>query len=222
MRKQNQSHHRAFSRLVCLVLCAVAASCLAQTAANPGPSSDRGPQDANYHGGLVTPPLPKPSFTLTDTSGAAFNFQSSTDGYVTLLYFGFSHCMTACPMQLNYLASALRTLPAEIRTHVKVVFVSTDPDRDNPRQLRTWLNHYDRSFIGLTGSESEIQKAETAAKLPQTIKPDEHAAFVIAYTRDNLGHVVYPAGVTQADWIHDLPRLVHENWTTSALLPPQR
>src|SRR5204863_2245902 len=29
----------------------------------------------NYRGGLVTPPLPKPTFVLTDTSGAAFDFR---------------------------------------------------------------------------------------------------------------------------------------------------
>jgi protein SCO1/2 len=220
MKNHNRSQHRVFTGLVWLVLCAGAAISLAQRSANPAPTPERGPQDATYRGGLVTPPLPKPAFTLTDTSGAAFDFRSSTDGYVTLLYFGFSHCTTACPMQMNYLASALRTLPADIRSHVKVVFVSTDPDRDNPRMVRTWLNHFDRSFIGLTGSVEKIQRAETASKLPRTIKPDEHAAFVVAYTRDNLGHVIYPAGVTQGDWVHDLPRLVNETWTTSALAHP--
>jgi protein SCO1/2 len=169
----------------------------------------------------VAPPLPKPSFTLTDTSGAAFDFRGATEGYVTLLYFGFSHCLTACPMQMNYLAGALRTLPADIRNQVKVVFVTTDPDRDNPRLIRTWLSHFDRSFVGLTGTQAEIQTAETAAKLPRTIKPDEHAAFVVVYTKDNLGHVIYPAGVTQADWVHDLPRLVNETWTTAGVTRSQ-
>jgi hypothetical protein len=37
-------------------------------------------------------------------------------------------------------------------------------------------------------------------------------AFVLAYTKDNLGHVIYPAGVTQADWLHDLPLLAEEAW----------
>jgi protein SCO1 len=182
----------------------------------------KGHQDIGYHGGLVTPPLPKPSFTLTDTSGASFDFKRGTEGSVTLLYFGFCHCLTACPMQMNYLASALRSVPPAVRNQVKVVFITTDPERDNPRLVRTWLNRFDRSFIGLTGTIAEIQNAETAAKLPRTIKPDEHAAFVVAYTRDNLGHVIYPAGMTQADWIHDLPQLVNETWTAAGVSPPQR
>lgn len=47
--------------------------------AQPGGGND------TYRGGLVTPPLPKPAFVLTDTSGAAFDFRHKTDGYLTLL-----------------------------------------------------------------------------------------------------------------------------------------
>jgi protein SCO1/2 len=217
--KSNSFKMRWICLMVAWVLGAELGSAQAPAA---GQGSPTGPQDAAYHGGLVTPPLPKPAFTLTDTAGAAFDFRSGTDGYVTLLYFGFCHCQTACPMQMNYLASALRSVPQDVRGKIKVVFVTTDPERDNPRMVRTWLNRFDRSFIGLTGTMAEIQNAETAAKLPRTIKPDEHAAFVVAYTRDNLGHVIYPAGMTQADWIHDLPRLVSETWTTARLSQPQQ
>ena len=42
---------------------------------------------ASYRGGLVVPPLPKPRFTLTDTSGAPFDFWSNTQGVVTSRFF---------------------------------------------------------------------------------------------------------------------------------------
>src|SRR5204863_696782 len=45
---------------------------------------------SQYRGGLVTPPLPKPRFTLTDTSGAPFDFWAKTQGSVTLLFFGYT------------------------------------------------------------------------------------------------------------------------------------
>ena len=68
-----------------------------QVTAASGPKSDRDPALANphgatYRGGLVTPPLPKPRFTLTDTSGASFDFWRETQGYVTLLFFGYTRC----------------------------------------------------------------------------------------------------------------------------------
>lgn len=34
-----------------------------------------------------------------------------------------------------------------------------------------------------------------------------HASFVLAYTRDNLAHVIYPIGLQLDDWVHDLPLL---------------
>jgi protein SCO1/2 len=115
---------------------------------------------------------------------------------------------------MGYLAAAMRTMPKDVADRLKVVFVTTDPAHDNPRLLRAWLNHFDKTFIGLTGSEAEVKAAQVAAKVPAFAgNPAEHAAFVLAYTRDNLGHVIYPAGITQADWLHDLPQLAKEAGT---------
>jgi hypothetical protein len=40
-----------------------------------------------------------------------------------------------------------------------------------------------------------------------------HANFVLAYTKDNFAHLIYPGGVSKDDWAHDLPRLIDETWT---------
>ena len=86
----------------------------------------------NYRGGVVTPPLPKPRFVLTDTSGAAFDFRQRTEGYVTLLFFGYANCPDQCPMHMATLGSALKKMPAEIADQVKLVFVTTDPKITEP------------------------------------------------------------------------------------------
>ena len=189
-------------------------ACLAQAPRAPADTRQGDSQEDAYRGGLVTPPLPKPKFTLTDTSGVPFDFRAATDGYVTLLLFGYTHCVSICPTQMSYLAGAIRRMPKEVGERFKVVFVSTDPMHDNPHLLRAWLNHFDKDIIGLTGSEAEVKAAQVAAKVPVSGGGEaEHAAFVLVYTKDNLGHVIYPAGVTQADWMHDLPRLAQEAWT---------
>src|SRR5439155_5437622 len=92
--------------------------------------------EATYHGGLVSPPLAKPKFTLTDTSGAPFDFRLKTQGYVTLLFFGYTRCPAECPMHVANVAMALLTLPTEVRAQIKLVFVTTDPVRDEPHILR--------------------------------------------------------------------------------------
>ena len=35
-----------------------------------------------------------------------------------------------------------------------------------------------------------------------------HANFVLAYSKDNLAHLIYPGGVSKDDWVHDLPLLI--------------
>jgi protein SCO1/2 len=119
------------------------------------------------------------------------------------------------------IGGALKKLPSGIADQVKLVFVTTDPARDTPVQLRRWLDNFDRHFVGLTGTEAAldaVQKAAGVPLLPKTVPSDgnysvAHANFVIAYTKDNLAHVIYPGGVSKDDWIHDLPLLIKETWS---------
>ncbi len=177
-----------------------------------------------YRGGLVTPPLPKPGFVLTDTSGAPFDFKHRTEGYVTLLFFGYTNCPDQCPMHMANLGAALKKVPPGIADQVKLVFVTTDPARDTPAVVRRWLDLFDRHFIGLTGTERVIAAVERAAGVPLAAKTGpangnygvSHANFVLAYSKDNLAHVIYPGGVSKDDWVHDLPLLIRETWTHRA------
>lgn len=173
-----------------------------------------------YRGGLLIPPLPKPRFVLTDTSGAPFDFWNRTQGAITLLFFGYTYCPDECPMHMAKLGAALKKLPHGIGDQVKLVFVTTDPARDTCDDLRQWLDNFDKRFIGLTGNPAALDAAQKAAGVPLAQKADSrngnysvtHANFVVAYTKDNLGHVIYPGGVSEDDWIHDLPLLVRETW----------
>ena len=182
--------------------------------AQPGAGND------TYRGGLGTPPLPKPDFVLTDTSGAAFDFRHKTEGCLTLLFFGYTYCPDQCPMHMANLSAALKKLPAGMADQVKLVFVTTDPARDSPAVLRRWLDLFDRHFTGLTGTDRAVEAVERAAGVPAATKTTtsngnygvSHANFVIAYSKDNLAHVIYPGGVSQGDWVHDLPLLINETW----------
>lgn len=193
-----------------------------QARKNAPEAAPAGGAEAKYRGGMVAPPLPKPKFTLTDTSGAAFDFALKTQGYTTLLFFGYTHCPDMCPLQMSIIAQALKQIPPASADRFKVVFVTTDPERDGPQVLRAWLDHFDKRFIGLTGSLAAIDAAQVAANLSpakkSAVRSDGayevgHAAFVLAYTKDNLAHVIYPGGVSEEDWAHDLPLLATETWT---------
>jgi len=174
-----------------------------------------------YRGGLVTPPLSKPRFVLNDTSGVPFDFWNRTMGSVTLLFFGYTNCPDQCPMHMANIGAALKKLPPNIAGQVKLVFVTTDPARDRPAELRRWLDMFDKHFVGLTGTEAALGGIQKAAGVPVAQKTEPHAGnysvahanFVLAYSKDNLAHVIYPGGVSKDDWIHDLPLLVGESWS---------
>ena len=175
----------------------------------------------NKRGGPSRRPLPRPKFTHNDTSGAPFDFFAKTQRKLTLLFFGYTHCDDVCPLQMQMIAQALKKMPRDVADRFSVVFVTTDPDRDSPAVLRAWLDHFDKRFIGLTGSQSAVDAAEIAANLPpakkSAVRPNGdyevgHSSFIFTYTKDNLAHVVYPEGVQQEDFIHDLPLLAEETW----------
>ncbi len=178
------------------------------------------PKTDDYRGGLVTPPLPKPKFVLTDTSGRPFDFAVATKGYVTLLFFGYTYCPDQCPRHMANLSAALKKLPPGIADRVKLVFVTTDPARDTPQVLRRWLDIFDRRFIGLTGTEPAIAAIQRTTGVPVATRSEPangnyavtHANFVLAYSKDDLAHVIYPGGVSKDDWVHDLPLLINETW----------
>ncbi|MBI2072282.1 MAG: SCO family protein [Gemmatimonadetes bacterium] len=183
-------------------------------------SANREPQDLN--GYLLGEPLAKPEVTLTSTDGTPFDFRQATDGFVTLVFFGYTNCPDICPVHMSNLGSVLATLDPRVAERIKVVFVTTDPRRDTPAVVRAWLDHFSRSFIGLTGDSITIARAQESLQLAPAViqKPAAadtgyavgHSALVVAFTADNLAHVVYPFGTRQEDWAQDLPQLVREGW----------
>ena len=170
-------------------------------------------------GSVLPDPLPKADFTLTTTKGEPFDFRTETEGYVTLLFFGYTYCPDICPVHMASIAAVLNKLPPQTASRIKVVMVSVDPERDTPERFRTWLDNFDRSFIGITGTPEELAAVQQAFYVPVAVKQGEgpdysvgHSTAVIAFTADNLAHVRYPSGTRQGDWAHDLPMLVEARW----------
>ncbi len=170
----------------------------------------------SLRGTVLAEPWPKPEFTLTGTDGRSFDFKKDTEGYVTLLFFGYTHCPDICPVHMANLGAVLHKLPPGTADQVRVVFVTTDPERDTPERLREWLDNFDPRFIGLAGSLDSVNAIQRRIGLAPAMRiPGDgddytmgHAAQIIAYTKDDLAHVVYPFGTRQEDWAHDLPILV--------------
>lgn len=161
-------------------------------------------------GEVVDPPVAKPSFVLTDTSGEPYDFAMETEGKLTLLYFGYVNCPDICPVHLAQIAEVFDHVP-EVARDTEVVFVSVDPDRDSLDEIRGFLDNFDSRFVGLTGSHAELNEAQTAAEVPPaSVVGDgedytvDHAGWVIAYAPDGMSRSLYPFGTRQSVWTSDL------------------
>ena len=107
---------------------------------------------AAFHGVEPAPVRERPDFVLTTTEGRRYDFAQETAGRPTLLYFGYTDCPDECPTAMADVSAALRSVPADLRGQVQVVFVTTDPERDTPERLRDWLDQFDTDYVGLLGT----------------------------------------------------------------------
>ncbi|MFF4383677.1 SCO family protein [Kitasatospora sp. NPDC092039] len=173
-------------------------------------------EDTPYQGTKLAKNFEKPDLQLTDTSGQPFDLRRQTNGKATLLFFGYTSCPDVCPTTMGDIGVAMKALSPEDRQKVNVVFVSTDPQRDTPKVLRTWLDSMGSDFIGLTG---DLAKVKTAAKSLGIMIEDPvvngdgtvtstHGAQVLAFLpSDDKAHVLYMSGTEEKTYEHDLPLL---------------
>ncbi len=81
---------------------------------------------------------------------------ADTDKDLTLVFFGYTNCPDICGAVMSSLAAAMTRLDESDRDRVDVVFVTTDPARDDEATLRRYLEHFDPSVVGLTGDLDTI------------------------------------------------------------------
>ncbi|MGY1636245.1 SCO family protein [Geodermatophilus sp. SYSU D00742] len=211
------SPHRR-SRLVALVASAgiLLTGCGGGAAAEGGGEHDHsggaavveGPED-RFAGVDLPDPYQRPSFTLTDTSGAAYDFAAATAGTPTLLFFGYTNCPDICPTTMADVAVALRGVDPALAEQVQVVFVTTDPAFDTPEVLAEYLRRFDADlpnrFVGLTGEQAAIDQAQLAAGVPLAEDSGRlHSSLLLLYGADDLAHVAFNGGNTSRDIAGDL------------------
>jgi protein SCO1/2 len=102
---------------------------------------------------LASPPTGG-DFRLTSANGPV----SLADfrGKVVLIYFGYTWCPDICPTNLAIIAYGLKQLSPEERGDVQVLFVSVDPERDDPARLAEYAAYFDPGILGVTGSDDEV------------------------------------------------------------------
>jgi protein SCO1/2 len=204
-------------RLLALTVCVAILSAACRAEAPERSRAEERAQSTGYRGILLPDADARPGFVLTDTDGEAFDFGRDTEGKLALLFFGYTYCPDICPVHMASIAAVKRDLSVDEQRRMRVVFVTTDPRRDTAERLVSWLGNFDPDFVGLRGTEAEVDSIMLGLSLPAAIRdtaagPDYavgHASQVIAFPPGDGFRVIYPFGTRQADWKHDLPRLLN-------------
>ncbi|MFH8514059.1 SCO family protein [Streptomyces gelaticus] len=166
---------------------------------------------------VLDQPFTKPDLVLTDTHGKKYDLREQTKGKPTLIYFGYTNCPDVCPLIMSNIAIAKKSLPKADQDKLQVVFVTTDPERDTPSSLGSWLKSQDASFIGLTGDFPAIQAGarqigigiDAPKKEKDGTVVSMHGSQVIAFSpKTDKGYLVYSEDTSPDDYTKDLPEIV--------------
>tara|TARA_B100000676_G_scaffold179030_1_gene175825 strand:+ start:84 stop:674 length:591 start_codon:yes stop_codon:yes gene_type:complete len=95
------------------------------------------------------------SFSLNDVNNEIIT-ETSFEGPLTAIFFGFTNCPDVCPMTLNNLDLAIKNLEQEKKDKFKVFFVSIDPERDSPLVIKNYLNSFENKIYGITGDPKKV------------------------------------------------------------------
>jgi protein SCO1/2 len=142
----------------------------------------------------TAPPRPAVGgpFDLVDHEGRAAT-DADFRGRLMIVFFGFTYCPDVCPTALTAIAQALDLLGADA-VNVAPLFITVDPERDTPEQLKEYVRHFHPRLIGLTGTPEKIAAAAKAYRVyyakarAANAPPDEytmdHTSIVYLMGRD--------------------------------------
>lgn len=168
---------------------------------------------ADYHGTLLSPPTPAADFTLHSADGPVT--RADLAGKVTPIFFGYTSCPDICPTTLFRLAAALNELGPR-REDVQVVFVSVDPERDTPERASEYARAVDPAFVGLTGSEAEIDHVASQYGIYHA-KADgseatgylvDHTTTIVVLNEEGETELLWSSTVSADEMAEDLAALV--------------
>jgi protein SCO1/2 len=165
--------------------------------------------------GVFSPPRPAPEIALPAADGKPFKL-SGLRGKVVVLEFGYTQCPSVCPVSLASLTQARKLLGAAAGD-VQVVFVTVDPERDSLPLMRDYLAAFDPSFIGIGGTQAQIDGILRAYGISATRRymqgskteyGIDHSSYLYFVDRQGMLRALMPFGRPAADIAHDLAILL--------------
>ena len=108
----------------------------------------------------ATPNTKAPVFVLLNQEGNRFHW-TTLRGKVVVLNFIFTTCTDVCPLFTANLAELQRTVKNESAGSLFLVSITTDPEVDSPKVLKSYAQRYGADFQNwafLTSSEPQLKQ----------------------------------------------------------------
>ncbi len=168
------------------------------------------------HGAVLAEQYRMPDVSLTATDGSAYSLSQGPDAALTLVFFGYTQCPDICQVVMADITSALARLDAPTREQVAMLFITSDPARDDPATLREYLDRFDPSFEGLTGPLARIVRVgerlgvaiEKGPRLPSGGYEVAHGTQIVGVEADGRAPIVWTQGTSAEQLAHDIVRLL--------------
>lgn len=128
-------------------------------------------------------------FALVDTDGDRVTEANFSDK-PRAMFFGFTFCPDVCPTTLYEAGGWLEAL-GDKADDLTIIFVTVDPERDTPEQMKSYLSSFDPRIVGLTGTREQIDDVISnyrvyAKKVPldDGDYTMDHSAAVMLFDKD--------------------------------------
>jgi protein SCO1 len=132
-------------------------------------------------------------FQLTDHNGQPRSLKDF-EGKLVVVFFGYTQCPDVCPTTMSELAEAKKLMGPE-GEKVQGLFVTVDPERDTAEILKSYMTHFDPSFLALRGTPEQLAAVAKEFKVyykkadgptPTSYTMDHSAASYVYDTKGRL------------------------------------
>jgi protein SCO1/2 len=164
---------------------------------------------------VLQAPIPAASLEgLTFSNGEPASLEAF-EGKLVLMYFGYTNCPDICPITLASAARA-REAMGSAGEGLQVLMVTVDPQRDTLELLDEYVGYFDPSFLGVGGSEEELDRVATLYGIyvkrgegtPESGYTVDHTGSLMAIDPDGFMRVLYTHDVDSDALAADLEELL--------------
>ncbi|MCX7864774.1 MAG: SCO family protein [Novosphingobium sp.] len=133
-------------------------------------------------------------FVLLDKAGREVRW-SDFDGRYRIVYFGYTFCPDACPMDVQAMMAgfaAFEEAHPKRAARVQPIFISIDPARDTPETVGAFAAAFHPRLLGLTGSPEQVATAAKAFAVYYAKGEESAGGYLMDHSR--AAYLMGPAG----------------------------